>query len=183
MTERIGRGIFGSTEYRGDPRFPELPLAGFGFLTNFAWEILQAPWFRGMAEASHGSVIGLCIRATGGDILILLASFWLSSIICGHRQWLLKGEQKSAAILIITALLVTIMLEWLATGPLERWAYAESMPIIPLLGVGVGLAPLLQWLLLPPLIMWLTRRHMLSHNAYHSYGSGEPPRNTRGQTR
>ncbi len=139
------------------------------------------PWFTGMAEASHGSVIGLCIRATGGDILILLASFWLSSIICGHRQWLLKGEQKPAGILIITALVVTIILEWLATGPLERWAYTDSMPMIPLLGV--GLSPLLQWLLLPPLIMWLTRRHMLSHNAFRSYGSGEPPRNIGGQTR
>ena len=181
MTERIGRGIFSDTEYRRDPRFPELPLAGFGFLTNFVWEILQVPWFTGMAEASHGSVIGLCIRATGGDIRILLASFWLSSIICGHRQWLLKGEQKPAGILIITALVVTIILEWLAPGPLERWAYTDSMPMIPLLGV--GLSPLLQWLLLPPLIMWLTRRHMLSHNAFRSYGSGEPPRNIRGQTR
>ena len=173
MTERIGRGIFSDTEYRRDPRFPELPLAGFGFLTNFVWEILQVPWFTGMAEASHGSVIGLCIRATGGDIRILLASFWLSSIICGHRQWLLKGGQKPAGILIITALVVTIILEWLATDPLERWAYTDSMPMIPLL----------QWLLLPPLIMWLTRRHMLSHNAFRSYGSGEPPRNIGGQTR
>lgn len=139
----------------------ELPLAGFGFLTHFVWEMLQAPLFTGMAEAPHGSVVWLCIQATGGDILILLASFWLSSVACGNRRWLLKGERKPAIILIITALIVTVILEWLATGPLERWAYADSMPIIPFLGVGV--APLLQWLLLAPLIMWLTRRHMLGN--------------------
>ncbi|WP_205527550.1 hypothetical protein [Halomonas sp. JS92-SW72] len=33
------------------------------------------------------------------------------------------------------------------------------MPTLPLLGT--GLAPLLQWLLLPPLIVWLARRQLL----------------------
>jgi len=151
---------------RPDHHFPELPLAGFGFLTHFVWEMLQAPWFTGMAQASHGSVVWMCIQATGGDVLILLTSFWLSSMVCGSRQWLIQGERKPAIILIITALIVTIILEWLATGPLERWSYAESMPIMPLLGVGV--APLLQWLLLSPLILWLARRHLHGHNSIRS---------------
>lgn len=149
--------------YRRGALLPELPLAGFGFLVHFVWEMLQVPWFTGMAEASHGSVVWLCIRATGGDVLILLASFWFSSTVRGHRRWLLEGEWKPGVILVITALVVTVILEWLATGPLQRWEYGESMPIIPL--VGVGLTPLLQWLLLPPLILWLARRHMLGFMA------------------
>ena len=170
MIERIRQGTFTSPEHRRSPRLPELPLAGFGFLTHFVWEMLQVPWFTGMAVASHGSVVWLCIQATGGDVLILLASFWLASIISGNRHWLLERELKPAVILVITALIVTFVLEWLATGPLERWTYADSMPIIPLLGV--GLAPLLQWLLLPPLIMWLARRHMLGHIALQFHNSG-----------
>lgn len=142
-----------------EPRFPELPLAGFGFLTHFVWEMLQVPWFTGMTEASHGVVVWLCTRATGGDVLILLAGFWLASLACGHRQWLFRGELKPALIVIATGIVLTIVLEWLATGPLDRWSYADAMPVVPL--VGVGLAPLLQWLLLPPLILWLTRRHLL----------------------
>ncbi len=145
---------------------PELPLAGFGFLTNFLWEMLQVPWFMGMANSSHGSVVWLCIQATGGDVLILLASFWFSSIVFGHRRWLLEGKRKPAITLLVAALLVTIVMEWLATGPLERWTYADSMPVIPLLGV--GLAPLLQWIILPPLIMWLSHRHMLGCIAIRS---------------
>ena len=50
------------------------------------------------------------------------------------------------------------MMERLATGPLERWAYAERMPVIPLLEV--GLSPLLQWIVVPPLIVWLVRRQL-----------------------
>lgn len=149
-----------------EPRLPELPLAGFGFLTHFIWEMLQVPWFSGMMEASHGAVVWLCTRATGGDVLILLAGFWLASIICGHRRWLLQGERKPAVIMIVTGIVVTVVFEWLATGPLDRWSYADSMPVIPL--VGIGLAPLLQWLLLPPLILWLARRHMLGTAAIRS---------------
>ncbi|MFT6491484.1 MAG: hypothetical protein ACJAWP_000365 [Porticoccus sp.] len=181
MIERIRQGAFIGTKYRHNPRFPELPLAGFGFLAHFVWEMLQVPWFTGMADASHGSVVWLCIRATGGDVLILMASFWLASIACGNRQWLLEGDRKPAVILVVTAFVVTIVLEWLATGPLERWAYADSMPIIPLLDV--GLAPLLQWLFLPPLIMWLARRHMLGHIALRSDSSSGPVRECIGKSR
>ena len=159
MIKQLGQRLIAGTAFKCNSPFPELPLVGFGFLMHFVWEMLQVPWYQGMADASHGSVVWLCMRATGGDVLIILASFWLSSILCGNRRWLLEGNRKPAVILIIIALLTTIVLERLATGPLERWAYADSMPIVPL--VGVGLAPLLQWVLLLPLIVWLTRRHML----------------------
>lgn len=144
---------------RHDASLPELPLAGFGFLAHFVWEMLQVPWFTGMLEASHGAVVWLCIRATGGDVLILLVSFWLASMVRGHRRWLLEGDWQPAAVVVVTGIAVTVAFEWLATGPLERWEYADSMPVVPLLGI--GLAPLLQWLLLPPLILWLARWHMI----------------------
>tara|TARA_R110002110_G_scaffold12718_3_gene60868 strand:+ start:27530 stop:28072 length:543 start_codon:yes stop_codon:yes gene_type:complete len=166
MTERSPVDEVISTQDTRNPRFPELPLAGFGFLTHFAWEMFQIPWFTGMAEAPHGSVVWLCTRATGGDVMILLVSFWLSSVICGHRQWLINGDRKPVVILVVTAMAITIFFEWLATGPLDRWEYADSMPIVPV--IGVGLAPLLQWLVLPPLIVWLTRRHMLGATALRS---------------
>ena len=53
---------------------------------------------------------------------------------------------------------MTVLMEWLATGSLNRWAYADSMPIVPFLGI--GLLPALQWLLLPPLVVWFTRRQI-----------------------
>ena len=103
MVERIPQGS--STNITDiNVYIPELPLAGFGFLAHFVWEMLQVPWFIGMADAPHGSVVGLCLRATGGDVLILLASFWLSSIACGNRRWLLEGVRKPAVILVVTAL-------------------------------------------------------------------------------
>jgi hypothetical protein len=34
------------------------------------------------------------------------------------------------------------------------------MPVVP--GVGIGLSPLIQWLALPPLVIWLVRRQLTS---------------------
>lgn len=140
-------------------RLPELPLAGFGFLVHFVWEMLQVPWFTGMLEASHGSVVSLCVRATLGDVLILLAAFWAGSAVVRHRGWLVTGQRMPAVITVAAGVITTVIFEWLATGALGRWSYAEAMPVIP--GIGIGLTPFLQWLLLPPLALWLTRNHIL----------------------
>jgi hypothetical protein len=59
---------------------------------------------------------------------------------------------------VTIGVLITILMEWLATQVLSRWAYAESMPVIPLLRV--GLAPLLQWVVLPPIVVWFVRRQL-----------------------
>jgi hypothetical protein len=45
--------------------------------------------------------------------------------------------------------------EHLATGVLNRWQYADAMPVVPVLGT--GLAPVLQWLLLPLPVLGLAR--------------------------
>ncbi len=59
---------------------------------------------------------------------------------------------------VAVGLVITIILEALATGPLERWSYTSSMPTLPVLGT--GLLPLLQWILLPPLTLWFVRRQL-----------------------
>jgi hypothetical protein len=59
---------------------------------------------------------------------------------------------------VLMGLALTIVLERLATGPLERWAYSDLMPIVPALGV--GLAPLVQWIVLPLALVWLVRRQL-----------------------
>jgi len=52
----------------------------------------------------------------------------------------------------------TIFSEWLNTT-LFRWSYSDLMPTLKLAGIEIGLSPLLQWLLLPPLALFLARRN------------------------
>ena len=53
-------------------------------------------------------------------------------------------------------LLITVIFEVLATGPLNRWQYSELMPMI-----GVGAAPVAQWVFLPLLQLWFVQRQII----------------------
>ena len=71
---------------------------------------------------------------------------------------MLRPRKLDIAIFLGVGVVVTIIFEALATGMLERWAYNDAMPRLPVLGT--GLLPLLQWLALPPLVLWFVRRQI-----------------------
>ena len=48
----------------------------------------------------------------------------------------------------------TILSEWLNVEIRRTWSYAAAMPVVPWLGT--GLAPLLQWLVVPSLAFAIT---------------------------
>lgn len=47
----------------------------------------------------------------------------------------------------------TGIIELLGVHVRNRWSFAPDVPTV----LGVGLPPLLHWVLLPPVILWLTR--------------------------
>jgi len=137
---------------------PETNVAIFAFLLNLAWEFAQVPLFAGMRSAPHWTAILVCGRAALGDVVIALVAFWVVAAVSGSRTWILRPTGRRVAGFVTVGLLVTIVMEWLATRVLGRWAYAGTMPVVPLLGVGVG--PLVQWIVLPPLVVWFVRRQL-----------------------
>ena len=77
------------------------------------------------------------------------------------RRRVLRPTARQAAGFVAVGLAITLVVEWLATRVLHRWAYAGAMPVVPVLPVlGVGVSPLLQWLVLPPLVLWFVRRQL-----------------------
>ena len=55
---------------------------------------------------------------------------------------------------------ITVAIEGLATRGywIGNWNYLPTMPLVP--GAGIGLAPLLQWVVLPLLTLWFVRRQL-----------------------
>jgi hypothetical protein len=53
---------------------------------------------------------------------------------------------------------ITAAIEWLATRGywFQSWGYSSWMPVIP--GIGLGLSPLLQWVIVPLIVVWFVRR-------------------------
>ena len=140
---------------------PEFNLFMFGVLLNYAWELTQAPLYGGVATASYWTVVKGCARATAGDGLILLVAYWSVAAVARDRRWFACLTLLRLAVFVSVGLAITIGLERLALqSPFNGWGwtYAESIPLVP--GIGVGLTPLLQWLILPLGTIWLVRRQL-----------------------
>ncbi|MGH7365438.1 MAG: hypothetical protein ACREK9_03430 [Candidatus Rokuibacteriota bacterium] len=137
---------------------PETSIAIFAFLLNLTWEFAQVPLFAGMPSAQHWGAILVCGRATLGDVVIALVAYWAIAASAGARSWVLRPTAAQLTGFVAAGVLITIFMEWLATQVLGRWMYAETMPVVPLLGV--GLSPLLQWIVLPPIVVWFVRRQL-----------------------
>jgi hypothetical protein len=137
---------------------PETNVAIFAFLLNLPWEFAQVPLFVGMPEAGHWRAILVCGRATLGDVAIALVAFGAVALAARSRAWVLAPTARRLGGFVAVGVLITVVMERLATGAQGRWTYAEAMPVVPLLGV--GLSPLLQWIVLPPLVVWFVRRQL-----------------------
>jgi hypothetical protein len=134
-------------------RLPELSVAGLAFGLNAAWEFLQSPLY-----ADHGREFGYLLRTrlhcAGGDALILLFAFGVTSLIFRSRQWLRDGRPGPAALFVALGFAYTAWSEWFNTQVTLSWQYAESMPRV----VGIGLTPLAQWLVIPVLLALILQK-------------------------
>lgn len=140
---------------------PEFNVVVFALLLNYPWEFLQVPLFAGMPEAAHWDAIKTCTRAALGDALIMLIAYWTVGLVVRNRSWVLAPSTARTCMFVAIGVVITISIERLAIAGmwLAGWRYSSLMPIVP--GIGVGLSPLLQWVVLPPLVVWFSRRQIL----------------------
>ncbi len=123
----------------------------FAYLLNFAWELFQIPLYKTpMYDTNH---IAFCALASLADVLMVLLLYFGLALIFKNSFWIqhLKLRRKVIVVLIGGAGAVLSEMRHLS---LESWAYDNSMPIIPL--VSVGIAPVLQFMILPLLIYFLS---------------------------
>tara|TARA_R100001086_G_scaffold232546_1_gene153798 strand:+ start:496 stop:1020 length:525 start_codon:yes stop_codon:yes gene_type:complete len=142
---------------------PELPVAYFSFVLHFVWEFVQVPTYTGMAEMPHWEAIKLCMSATFGDVGFALTAFWVACLAARSRDWILRPTRFPVTTFVAVGIVLTVGFEYYYTSVSLRWTYSNLMPLVPPLGT--GLSPLLQWFVIPPLVIWLTRRHLLGARA------------------
>ena len=138
---------------------PETNLFLFAFLLNFVYEVWQSPYFEFYNMPLLTDKISYMTHCTVGDGVISMLSFWIVSALCSSRYWLLNSTWKLT--LLFTAL------GWIYTFISEIYRvqivklYGVSVLVIP--GVGISWLPLLQWVILPPLVLYMTKLHLLGY--------------------
>ena len=139
---------------------PEFNVAIFALLLNFAWEILQAPLYVGMADMPHAQVTRACLQATVGDAVIMLIAYGAVAVVARSRRWIVAAGGWQLVLFTIIGVSITVAIEWMATHGywIGNWRYLSAMPLAP--GTGIGVAPLLQWVVLPLLTVWFVRRQL-----------------------
>ena len=118
-------------------------------LLNYLWELAQASLYVGLEDYNAG-VLWHCFVASLGDgimVLLIVAAGWFT---LRQSDWFLGPGVRGYLVIITAGLVVAALVEWVAVHILKRWEYTENMSKLP--GFDIGLVPIAQMLVLPPLI-------------------------------
>ena len=131
-------------------------IALFFFLTlfsHYAWEIGQIRFFASFQNTPFRSYALHCFVASLGDVVIATIAYVGVAALTRNWDWFARRVFSRPLILwLLFGEIMTVAFELYALSA-KRWAYAESMPTV----LGVGLAPLLQWILIPSLTAFVMR--------------------------
>ena len=125
--------------------------------TSLVWEVAHAPLYTLWRDSQAAYIAFAVVHCTLGDIVIgglslLLALSILRQRALGRWQW-----RRIAVLTAFLGLAYTVFSEWMNVTVLRSWAYGESMPRITLGTLDIGITPLLQWLVVPALALYLAR--------------------------
>lgn len=115
---------------------------------NYVWELAQAPLYAGMENFRR--MLWHCFVPSLGDGVLVLLIYGLGWVVLNRRDWFVRPGRRGCALMLIGGLLIAISVELVAVSAFGRWKYTTRMPIFP--GLRVGLLPIAQMLVLPPII-------------------------------
>ncbi len=126
-------------------------LFGLAVVVNYPWERAQS----GLYILPGGADVGwwMCAVASVADGLVVLLIFQIGKLVIGQPDWYLRPGARGYAVLLLSGAVVSAVIEWSTIHVGQWWTYSPRMPLVP--GLNIGVAPLAQMLVLPPLIVTL----------------------------
>lgn len=122
-------------------------------LGNLVWEFAHMPLYTLWETGTAAEIAFAAVHCTIGDVLIAVSALVAALCLFGSERWPEQGARPVALVSIAFGIAYTAFSEWLNVEVRGTWAYRDLMPVIPILGVGVS--PMLQWVVLPGLALWL----------------------------
>ncbi len=121
------------------------------YLLNYAWELIQIPLYKNPAyDFKH---IAFCALASLADVLMVLLLYFGLALIFKNSFWIQPLKLYRVVVLVLIGGAGSVLSE-MRHLLLGSWAYDNSMPLIPV--ANVGIIPVLQFMILPLLIYFLS---------------------------
>jgi hypothetical protein len=117
------------------------------------WEVLQLPLYTIWKTEPRSKQAFAVLHCTIGDMMIAALTLSTALVLVGRATWPRFGSKPVWLVAVALGAGYTVYSEWLNVNVRGTWAYAPIMPTVPVLGT--GLAPLLQWLVVPTLVLWI----------------------------
>jgi hypothetical protein len=125
---------------------------GVSLAAHFCWEILQLPLYTLWSAGTLRQQAFAVLHCTLGDAIIAGLSLLLALALFAPATWPRGSVSRVYFASLAFAVGYTIYSEWLNTSVRGNWAYSDLMPLVPV--TGTGLAPLLQWIVVPTSALW-----------------------------
>ena len=141
---------------------------GATLLLHYAWEMLQAPLFDVFAGQAFWQHAWPCFRAALGDLLIAGGASLLTAGLFRRIGWpFVPRWFWPSVVWVILGLIATVAFEVWALS-VGRWHYTDAMPTI----VGIGMAPLLQWFVVPAATLAVVRLAVVGAESHKEMQDG-----------
>ena len=127
--------------------------AGLSVALNLVWEVAQLPLYTIAQDPSAARIAYAVLHCTVGDAIIAAADFVLAGFVLRDAEWPSSRPWSGGALAILFGLAYTVYSEWHNVYETGAWAYSARMPLI----FGIGLAPSLQWLVVPVATLLIVR--------------------------
>lgn len=127
-------------------------------VTNLIWETIQLPLYTLWNDGSAGEIVFAVAHCTAGDILIAFSALAIAAIVFSRGHWPHEKYWPVAGFAVLGGIVYTAYSEWVNTHVEESWTYSTLMPTISPLEI--GLSPLLQWIVLPPIAFVVVKRRL-----------------------
>jgi len=127
----------------------------FSFMIFGMWEWVQTPFFTDITD-NINTIVWYRVHCTIGDIMILGISLVIWSLYKKDNLWFFYPKKKDYLAVTILGASYTAYSEILNVVIRKSWGYSELMPTIP--GTHIGLVPVIQWLILPSVIIYICAR-------------------------
>ena len=126
---------------------------GVSLVAHLVWEILQLPLYTLWSTGTLRQQAFAVVHCTLGDAMIAGLSLLLALALFARATWPHASSSRVYWASLAIGVGYTIYSEWLNINVRGSWAYSDLMPVVPILGT--GLAPLLQWFVVPTLALWV----------------------------